>query len=204
MLGRLETKDGVVFFRNNEFRIIHASADFADPNRINPILELAADTTISGYKIRLNLEGKIGLFTLSLASDPQLAEMDILSLLTTGQVGKQLKGLEGGIGAGEATSFVTGKLQDVLEERMRSITGLDRFLVQPHVSKITGTVEPGVTVSKRLVGDNLIVTYTSVLGAAPEQIIKLEYLLNKNISLVGTRDEIGGIGGDVQFRFEFK
>ena len=60
--------------------------------------------------------------------------MDILALLTVGQIGKQLKGLEGGIGAGEATSFITGKVQDVIEERMRSITGLDRFQVEPYVS----------------------------------------------------------------------
>ncbi|MBS1126299.1 MAG: hypothetical protein H6Q93_288, partial [Nitrospirae bacterium] len=37
-----------------------------------------------------------------------------------------------------------------------------------------------------------------------EQIIKLEYFMNKNISLVGERDERGITGGDIRFRFEFK
>ncbi len=204
LFGRIESKEGYVYFRNNEFRIISASIDFADPNRIKPVINLTGEALIKGYNIRLNLEGQMERFTLALSSDPHLEETDILALLTVGQVGKQLKGLEGGIGAGEATSFITGKVQDVLEERLRSITGLDRFQVEPSYSESTGTVTPKVTVSKRLIGERLFVTYSNVLGNTQEQVIKLEYLLDKNISLMGVRDEIGSIGGDVKFRFEFK
>jgi len=204
LLGRLESTEGYVYFRNNEFRIIFASADFTDPNRIKPAMNLTAEATVNGYTIRLNLEGQMDHFNLSLSSDPHLEEVDILALLTVGQVGKQLKGLEGGIGAGEATSFLTGKVQDVLEERLRTITGLDRFQVDPSVSKTTGTVGPRVTVSKRLIGDKLFVTYTTLVGSTEEQVLKLEYLLDKNISLIGIRDEKASIGGDVKFRFEFK
>jgi hypothetical protein len=42
------------------------------------------------------------------------------------------------------------------------------------------------------------------VGSSEEQIIKLEYFLGKNISLIGVRDERGILGGDVRFRFEFK
>src|SRR4030042_2326728 len=118
LLGRIESTEGYVYFRNNEFRIIFASADFKDPNRIKPAMNLTAEATVNGYTIRLNLEGQMDHFNLSLSSDPHLEEVDILALLTVGQVGKQLKRLEGGIGAGGATSFRTGKVQDVLEERL--------------------------------------------------------------------------------------
>jgi hypothetical protein len=57
---------------------------------------------------------------------------------------------------------------------------------------------------KLLVGDRLFVTYTTLLGSTEEQIINLEYLLSKNVSLIGMRDERGSMGGDVKFRFEFK
>jgi hypothetical protein len=202
--GRLESNEGYIYFRNNEFRIIHASADFTDPHRIKPILNLTAETSMKGYTIRLNLEGESDRFNLSLASDPPLEEMDILSLLTVGQFGKQTKGLEGGIGAGTATSFITGKQQDIVEERIRTLTGIDRFQVEPYVSKTTGTVEPRVTISERLIGDKVYVTYTTSISSTEEQILKVEYMLNRNMSLIGTRDDIGSIGGDVKFRFEFK
>ncbi len=204
IFGRVESNEGYVYFRNNEFKIIFGSVDFADPHRIKPVINLTAETLVKGYNIRLALEGQMDHFNLALSSDPRLDEVDILALLTVGQVGKQLKGLEGGIGAGEATSFITGKVQDVVEERLRSITGLDRFQVEPYVSTKTGTVGPQVTVSKRLIGDRLFVTYTNSIGASEEQIIKLEYLIGKNISLIGLRDERGSIGGDIKFRFEFK
>ncbi|MFZ3123230.1 MAG: translocation/assembly module TamB domain-containing protein [Thermodesulfovibrionales bacterium] len=204
LFGRIESKEGKVYFRNNEFRIMNASADFTDPNRINPVMEIVAQTIVKGYNIRLSLEGQMERFNLSLVSDPPLEETDILSLLTVGQIGKQLKGLEGGIGAGEAASFLTGKVQDVFEDRLRNITGLDRVQVDPYVSKSTGTVGPRVTASKRLLGDKLFVTYTSAVGSTEEQVLKLEYILDKNVSLVGVRDEKGSVGGDIKFRFEFK
>jgi translocation and assembly module TamB len=204
LFGRLESTEGYAYFRNNEFRITFASADFADPHRIKPVINLTAETIVTGYNIRLNLEGQIEHFNLSLSSDPHLEETDILALLTVGQVGKQLKGLEGGIGAGEATSFLTGKAQDVVEERLRTLTGLDRFQVEPYVSKTTGTIGPRVSVSKRLVGNKLFVTYTTLLGSTEEQILRLEYILDKNVSLIGLRDEKGSVGGDIKFRFEFK
>ncbi|MEJ2695780.1 MAG: translocation/assembly module TamB domain-containing protein [Candidatus Sulfobium sp.] len=205
LLGRIESSEGTVYFRNNEFRITHASADFSGTERLNPFLSIAAETDVKGYKIKMNLEGQLDRFNVSLSSeDPSLKDMDIVALLAVGQTGGELKGLEGGIGASEATSFVTGKLQDVLEERMKTITGLDRFQIDPYVSKNTGTVEPRVTVSKRLLGDKVFVTYASPVGSSEEQIMKLEYFVSRKMSLVGVRDERGIVGGDVRFRFEFK
>ncbi len=204
LFGRVETKGGKVYFRNNEFRILNASADFADPNRINPVMVIVAQTIVKGYNIKLSLEGQLEHFNLSLVSEPPLEETDILSLLTVGEVGKELKGLEGGIGASEAAAFLTGKVQDVFEERLKSITGLDRVQVDPYVSKSTGMIGPRVTVSKKLMGDKLFVTYISSVGSTEEQVLKLEYILGKNVSLVGVRNEKGSIGGDITFRFEFK
>jgi translocation and assembly module TamB len=206
LFGRLESKEGVFYFRNNEFKIVHASADFADPNRLNPVIELSAESSIKGYHVKLNLEGQIEQFNLSLSSNPPLEEPDILSLLTVGEVGSEMKGLKGGIGAGQASSFLAGTLQDVFEERLKAVTGFDRIQVGSSVSKTSGSVEPRVTVSKRLLSDKVFVTYSNVLGSTTtgEQIFKIEYLLDKNISLIGTSDERGIVGGDIKFRFEFR
>ncbi len=205
LLGRIESREGTVYFRNNEFRITHASADFSGTERLNPFLSIAAETEVNGYKIKMNLEGQLDRFNVSLSSeDTSLKDMDIIALLAVGQTEGELKGLEGGIGASEATSFVTGKLQDVFEERMKTITGFDRFQIDPYVSKNTGTIEPRVTVSKRLLGDKMFVTYASPVGSSEEQIVKLEYFVSRKVSLIGVRDERGIVGGDVRFRFEFK
>lgn len=204
LLGKIEAREGIVFFRNNEFKILKASIDFSNPNQVHPYFDIVSETNTKGYNIRLSLDGYIEQFNLSLASDPPLDETDIFSLLTVGQIGKNLKGLEGGIGASEATSFLTGKIQDVIEERLKTVTGFDRVQIDPSISKTTGTVSPRVTIAKRLLGDRLYVTYSTSVSTGEEQVWKLEYLLGKNTSLLGVRDERGSLGGDVKFRFEFK
>ncbi|MFQ3573470.1 MAG: translocation/assembly module TamB domain-containing protein [Thermodesulfovibrionales bacterium] len=203
-IGKVETKEGTVFFRNNEFRIIKANVDFANMEEIKPYFNIVADTKVQNYNIRLTLEGFTEQFNLSLTSDPYLAESDILALLTVGQTGKHLKGLEAGIGASEATAFLTGKLQDVFEERAKTITGFDRIQIDPSISRTTSTISPRVTVSKKLMGDRLYVTYSASVTTGEEQVWKLEYMLDKNLSIIGIRDERGGLGADVKYRFQFK
>ncbi len=204
LLGRFETINGIVYFRNNEFSLIKGVVDFANPNEISPYFDVLAETRIKNYTVRFSLDGYIDQFNLSLSSSPTLEESDIFSLLAVGDVGKNLKGLEGGIGAAEATSFLTGKLQDVAEDRLKTITGVDRLQIDPSISRTTGTVSPRVTLSKRLIGERLYATYSASADVKDGQIIKLEYLLSKTTSLVGVRDSQGGIGADIKFRFEFK
>ncbi len=205
LIGKVETNEGIVYFRNNEFKLLKASLDFSDPYTINPYFDIIAETNIKGYNIRLSLDGYADNFNMALSSSPHLDEMDIFSILTVGRVGKDIKGLEGGIGLSEATSFLTGEFQDIFEERLRTITGFDRVQVDPYVSKTTGTISPRVTLAKRLLGDKLYVTYsTGVGGVTEEQVLQLEYNLTKDIFLIGQRDDRGGMGGDIKFRFEFK
>lgn len=204
LLGKLNADKGTVYFRNNEFRVLKARVDFIDPEKTIPYFDIIAETKVKNYLIKLRLDGNFEHFDLSLTSDPPLNENDIFSLLTVGQIGKEMKGLEGGVGTSQATSFLAGKLQDVLEERVKTIIGIDRIQIDPQVSKSTGTVNPRITVAKKILGDKLHVTYSASTGEGEEQIWKLEYFLDKNISFIGVRDERGGLGGDVKFRFEFK
>lgn len=203
LLGSIETKEGSIFFRGNEFKIIDGRIDFIDPNDITPVFHIQAETFTSGYRIKLDLDGTMDRFTLALFSDPHLPEMDLLTLLTSGQTNLKEKGFESGIAAGEAADILTGGLQDVIEEKFKLVTGFERFEINPQTT-VTGAVSPRITVGKRLLEDKLMVIYSTSIGTTEENIIKLEYLLEKNLSLVGSRDETGGIGMDLKLRFEFK
>jgi translocation and assembly module TamB len=204
LLGRIESRKGVVYFRKNDFKILHASADFVDPGRMNPVLDIQAETRVREYQIRLAVTGTAERAVVTLISEPSLNETDILSLLALGKKGSELKGKEAGVGVGEAASFATGQFQDIFERRARSLTGLDRFQVDPYVGK-SDTSVPRVTVGKELMQNKLFVTYSSNVGASvPEQIFRIEYLLDRHFSLVGERNEMGNTGADIKYRFEFK
>ncbi|MEF9475332.1 MAG: translocation/assembly module TamB [Candidatus Mariimomonas ferrooxydans] len=203
LIGRLETNEGAIFFRGNEFEIIDGSVDFIETNRIVPVFHIQAETFTRGYRIRLNLDGPSDKFAMSLFSDPPLTDMDILTLLTTGRISEEAKGFESGIGTGEATAFLTGRMQDVIEEKFKYITGFERFEVDPYTTT-AGAVSQKITVGKRLLEDKLFVTYSTLIGTTEEHIIKLQYNLSKNLSIIGLRNEIGSIGADFKYRFEFR
>jgi translocation and assembly module TamB len=140
---------------------------------------------------------------LNLFSDPPLAEPEILSLLTFGQLDKEEGGIESDMAAGEAMALLTGTLQDKVEEEFKDITGFERFEIEPHTTT-AGAFTPKVTLGKRLLEDKVFVTYSGTVGTIEEQAIKVEYKLNENLSVVGSRNEIGSAGLDFKYRIEFK
>ncbi len=204
LLGRINAPKGSVYFRQNEFRILHAAVDFVDPNRVNPVLDIQAETQVREYVVRLAVSGTAERAIVTLLSDPPLIDSDILALLALGKTGSELKGKETGVGISEGLSFASGQFQDMFESRARSLTGLDRFQVDPYVSKGDTSV-PRVTVGKELVQGKLYVVYSSNVGSTvPEQIFRIEYILNKHFSVVGERNELGNTGADLKYRFEFE
>ena len=204
IVGKVEAVGGEVYFRKNRFKVISGRVDFTDPEKINPVFDIHASSKIRKYQIDLNLTGTVDRFNLSLVSDPPLSETDILALLTTGKTSEELAGAEQVIGTAEAASFVTGQVQDIIEERVSELIGFERFQVDPYYYSAKTSAGPRITVSKHFWDDSLYVTYSTNLATTEEQLILLEYILNKNISLVGERDESGRLGADIKFRFEFK
>jgi len=204
LLGRIEAYEGTVYFRSREFNILEGSSvDFVDPYSISPFFHIVADTYIGDYYVKLNLDGTMENFTVAFFSDPPLSETDILALLTIGQTGKEARGIDSGIAAGEATALLTGGLQDTVEEQFQYFTGIERFEIEPHTTT-EGAFVPRVTVGKRLFENKLYVIYSTAIGTTEENIIKLEYKIDRNLSLIGSRNEIGSAGVDVKYRFEFK
>lgn len=202
LMGRVEAIEGIVYFRNNELRLIKAVADFTDPERIDPYLRIKAETFSKGYRINMLFEGHMRRFNLTLSSEPPLDEVDIIALLAVGETGTALKGYGGGIGAAEASSFITGQLQETIEQRARLYTGIDRVQISPYVSK-TGEIGPRVTVGKKI-GERLSILYSSAVGSKESDVVRIEYELSNRVSIVGEKDERGSMGGDIKFRFHFR
>ena len=205
LLGRLEASGGTVFFRHNEFKITSASIDFIDPDRIRPIFDIHATSRIRDYLVNLSLIGPADRFDLTLSSDPPLGDHEILALLTFGKEPEEIDQASMEIiGATEAVDLLTGELQVAVEEKVKTLTGIDRIQVDPYYSSNKSASTARVTVSKRLWEDSLFVTYATTMDASGEDIIQMEYIINDNVSLVGERDEVGIVGGDLKFRFEFR
>lgn len=204
IIGRVEAVGGKVFFRNSELNITRATSDFSEADPDMPIIGVTAQADIKGYEIWLNMNGRIDQMELELSSDPPLDENDILELLTYGDLGSGSGAFESGLGTAEATYLLTGEIQDLMEERLSMLVGLDRLQIDPYLSRTTGSVTPRITMAKKLMGDKLYMTYASSLNASSEQEIKLEYLLSDSISIMAGQDYTGSVGGDLKFHFRFE
>jgi hypothetical protein len=204
VLGRMEAQTGSVYFRNNEFKLVSGVVDFVDPRKLNPIIDIQAEARVREYQVQLALAGTLDRIKVQLSSDPPLDDEDILSLLAIGRTSEKIKGHEAAVTTGEAASFVTGQLQDAVESRVKKLTGVDRFQIDPYLTSSGTSSGPRLTIGKSLLSDKLYLTYSSNVGTSEDQYIRMEYFVNKNISVVGARDELGHFGADIKFRFEFK
>ncbi len=204
LIGTVEADRGSIYFRGNEFRVLEGSSvEFVEANHIVPVFHLLAETSVRDYYIKLSLDGTIDRFDLSLFSDPPLSEEDILSLLTFGQIKREAKGFESGLLASEAASLLTGNIQGEMTENFKYIAGLERFEIEPHTTA-TGAFSPKITVGKQLLDDKLSVIYSTSIGTTEEPVIKLKYSLGRNISVSASKNEIGSVGADLKYRFEFR
>lgn len=201
LLGRIEANDGSVFFRGNEYKVRSGTIDFLDPHATKPQFDIKINTKVRTYQIDTSLTGTLDHFDLKLSSNPPLNETDILALLTLGRTSTEITQTQKDIGKEAAASLL---VEEFIEEKVQKLTGIDRFQVDPYYSGIKSSSGPRFTVGKKLLDDRMSVTYATTLDPSVEDLIQVEYRLDKNISLIGNRDEKGFLGGDIRFRFEFK
>jgi hypothetical protein len=205
LTGHAEVVEGTLFFRGNRFEIIHATADFVDRNRINPVLEIRAEADVKSYRLILDAVGNVDHLNLNVTSDPPMSTVDILALLTTG-----VGGTEAGTTRSEsqtvgmtAASVLSENLTGVVGKRVERVFGLESFRVDPFLAGVESDPTARVTVSERLSKD-LVVTYSRNLTTSQDQIVVIEYDIGKNLSVVATRDEDGNFGLDFRFRKRFR
>ena len=77
-------KDSKLIFKDKTFDVSVGTAQFNDPQEINPEIYVSANSHIAEYDINLLALGKGKDPTIKLSSTPSLAENDIISLLALG------------------------------------------------------------------------------------------------------------------------
>lgn len=194
--GRVEVLQGKVIFGDVKYTILSGVFDFLDPLKINPDINLQAETVVQTYDIKLGVQGNLEQFSLSMSSEPPLTDAEIARLLTSGY------------GSGSnGYNIVTKPLQTLVEGRIEKAVRLDRLTVNvdPLLSN-SGSSEttPTVTMAKRLFQDLMLTFTTSVGGSQKTQIVEVEYELSDNMSITARRNETGEFETNFTFKFKLK
>ena len=215
LLGHIHVLSGDLYFHDNHYKVSRGDLNFANPFRLDPVINFEATTTIQQYEITLNFTGQASKLNLSYRSDPPLPGNDIITLLALGQTSSESTmraGATGQAGAGNsgATALLSEAISSQLGGRVERLFGITRFRVDPGLAGV-GTTGSGsgqnvaarVTVEQQVTRE-LAVTYVSNVSSTQEQVIQIEYNLNRNISVVALRDQNGTFGVDIKIKKRFQ
>jgi len=207
LLGHIHVLSGDLYFRDNHYHVARGDLNFANPFRLNPVINVEATTTIQQYEITLNFTGEASKLSLSYRSDPPLPANDIITLLALGQTGSE-SALRTGAATQSSTSGASALLSEAISSqlggRVERLFGITRFRVDPGLTGV-GASSSGQNAAARVtvqqqVTPNLTVLYESNVTSTQQQVIQIEYNLNRNISVVGLRDQNGTFGMDIKFK----
>ncbi len=194
LLGSLESTEGRMTFRKQRWTISSAAVRFADPRRIDPILDVTARAQIKDYDITLRLSGRPDELTFRLSSVPTLAQEEILTLVTLGTTTREAGQAPGGIVLGEMAQLFA---EDVL--------GFAAGGYAPETLQLEKTDKNAqvVNVGKQVTED-VRVLYSQTLSGASKRVLRVEYQVIGPLLLSGEQDFQGGFGGDVLIRLRFR
>jgi translocation and assembly module TamB len=213
LLGHIHVLSGDLMFHGSRYQVARGDLNFANPFQLNPEVNFEATTTIQQYEITLNFSGPANKLSLSYRSDPPLPSNDIVTLLALGQTSTEAEVRSGGTGAGSAgvgtgaSALLSEAISSQVGGRLERLFGITRFRVDPGLAEVASTgseqsAAARVTVEQQI-ARNLTITYVSNVSSTQQQIIQVEYNVNRNVSVVALRDQNGTFGIDVKIKKRF-
>jgi translocation and assembly module TamB len=211
LLGHIHILSGDLYFAGNRYRVSRGDLNFSNPFRLDPVLNVEATTTIEQYEITLNFNGPASKLTLAYRSDPPLPANDIITLLALGQTSSEATARSGGTsqsGTAGASAILSEAISSQLGGRLERLFGITRLRVDPGLTGVgsTGSEQNAaarVTVEQQI-AHNLTITYVSNVSSTQQQVIQVEYNVDRNVSIVGLRDQNGTFGIDIKIKKRFQ
>jgi translocation and assembly module TamB len=209
LLGRADVFEGEAYLNGTKYRLERGGVTFTNPAITTPFVDLEAITRIRDYDITLSLSGDVsksnGLKT-NYRSDPPLPTADIITLLAFGQTTEESAQLQqanqSAFSQQASNAMLAAALNATLNNRAQRLFGNSRIKIDPQgLTTETSTTQSGPAVSiEQQVKDNLTITYTTNVSQTSQQVIRAEYNLSRNVSIVAIRDQNGVVSFDVKIR----
>ncbi|MGE0393128.1 MAG: translocation/assembly module TamB domain-containing protein [Vicinamibacterales bacterium] len=208
VLGRAQIDRGQVTFEGKRYLVTRGTIDFNDPLRIRPFLDVEAETRVrvpgQTYRVTVSAAGTLDRLTPTFAADPPLPEIETLSLIlgNVSPIGRdvEFRQYNAAITPQEqllrdrAARALTGVISDEVGRVAQQTLGVDTFQLNLSVNDLTqqsARFTPGarLTIGKRL-SERIFLTFSrSLVTAARDQLILLEYDQSDRFSWVLSQNE---------------
>jgi len=208
VLGRVDVLEGQATFHGTRFTLERGDINFANPVSIEPQLNLQASTHVRNYDLNITVTGTPdrGL-NINYRSEPPLPKSDIIALLALGRTGNESAQLQQQSGqsafSDQATALILSQaLNTTVSNRLQRLFGASNIKIDPQgLTTENNPISngPQITIEQEF-ANNVSLTYSTNVSQSSEQIIQGEYYFNRNLSVVGTRDQNGVVSFDVRVR----
>lgn len=210
MLGRISVNQGEINFLGNRYRISRGDITFANPIRVEPLLDLDLNTRVRGVEVTMNFSGPVDKLNLTYRSDPPLQVNEIIALLAVGRapsadpavLARQTQADQSWQQIGAST--LIGAAFETLEGgRLQRFFGVSRIKIDPNLTGLSRVPEAQITLEQQVSRD-ITFTYVTNLAQEQQQLVRVEWNLSRQWSLLAVRDENGLFSLEVQFRRQFR
>jgi translocation and assembly module TamB len=195
LFGEVEAEPGgSLVYSDNTYRIERGTLTFANPYRVEPLLDLAATSRVRNYDVQLSLVGNLERLQASFSSDPPLPELEVLSLLLSGsptRLGDELAQLDpegDAASTSAAEGLLLGQAASLVTQRVSSLFGFDAFRIEPLSRSGESVSSARVTVGKRL-SSSVYLTYSYDPSSTGGQRFQVEWQVAEGLLVLLTQEQ---------------
>ena len=195
----------------NRYTVERGDIRFLNPLKIEPRFDMDLSTRARGVTVNVSFSGTMQRFNVNYSSDPPLQSSEIIALLAVGRdpTTQATTTLTAGGATGANSNFAqmgTSLVGQAAAAQMSNISrrffGAARVRIDPTLTGVDNLPQARLTLEQQ-VSKDITFTYITNLNRTQEQIVRVQWDLNRNWSAIAVRDPSGLFGIDFQFRKRF-
>jgi translocation and assembly module TamB len=194
ILGRIQITDGSATFAGQKYQLQRGDIFFSNPVRIDPTIDIDATAQVENYEITVGLHGTMTNFKPTFRSEPPLSQADVFALLALGRTQEEAQLYqEKQLAAGTdptTSALLGGALNATVSNRVEKLFGVGSVKIDPAFVGTLGNSSARITVQEQI-SKQITATFATNVNTSAQQLIQVQYDLNRNNSIVVTRDESG-------------
>lgn len=204
VLGRINITEGQMSFNGATYQIDRGDITFSNPVKIEPVIDVAATTRVRDYDLTLGFHGPLDRLSTTYRSEPPLPTADIISLLAFGKTREEAEiasATQATFSESASNAILGQALNAAVGTRVQRLFGVSGVHIAPDVTGVNAT-DPNarVTIQQQVSKDFTVTYITDLTRSNQQQSIQVEYNYNRNVSIIGSRDQYGIISFDVRWR----
>jgi translocation and assembly module TamB len=201
LFGRINVAEGDMNLNGTKYHLDRGDITFANPVRIDPILDVEATTRVRDFDITIGLHGTVEKLTTTYRSDPPLTSDDIIALLAFGRTQEEsfASGKGNSLGEGAGGLVLGNLINQQVTNRASRLFGVSAIRINPATGGPDNNPSARLTIEQQ-VSNNVTLTYITNLTQSAQQVIQFEYNINEHYTVQGVRDENGVVSFDLLIR----